>query len=315
MDVNSCSSASLQKQREFIPQFLRRPVRALRSRRVSGGYALLREALAAGAPVESVMAKLPGRTPRAVRKRYDEMRRGDKGHGHAKVGDGLLEEAIARGDVPRELAKRVRGTGRRDAKAVRRRMRYLLLRKASEPSGERPWTRGEDASIVASIERGVGGPSLADRAPELVKARRIFLKHAHQNEGTVRWTPEEDEVLRSGKSWPEMLEALPGRTRVGINTRRWNVGIVHRRTKWSDAEDELLRKVMAQATSWQEARQAFDAQSTQGFTNSTIRSHRRLLGLMLAPGDHGSDSESSSESESSSDSDSDSGSGSSSDSD
>lgn len=145
-----------------------------------------------------------------------------------------------------------------------------------EPRVSRRWTPEEDRLIVARHAEGARALTalLPGRAYDSVRSRMSQLGlRCRLKRPPMRWTAEEDALLRSwrGKPIKDALPKLPGREYTAVRARLVRLGVAKKHEPWTWAEDSLLREGPGPC----EAQPAFYARAFPGRTPTQCQ-HRYL---------------------------------------
>jgi hypothetical protein len=112
------------------------------------------------------------------------------------------------------------------------------------------------------------------------KPQPFALENLRMITNFPRWTPPEDEILRSTKgSLAAVGELLPGRTYQGIKYRRRMLGLTPALFSWTKREDKRLLKHSREPI-------AVLAKHFKNRTPCAIRARRKALGLPMRPPNH-----------------------------
>jgi uncharacterized protein YabN with tetrapyrrole methylase and pyrophosphatase domain len=185
-------------------------------------YEGLRAGVAAGEATTEIAKRLPQRTLAAVQHHRGAMtgfvpRAVERWTG---AEEDELRAGVAAGETSEEIAKRLPG---RTLAAVQYHRR--AMREGDRRVVER-WTEAEEAELRAGVAAGETSEEIAKRLPErtlaAVQHRRRAMEEFDRRV-VERWTEAEDAALRegfaAGKSWKEVAEGLPGRTKDAVRRR------------------------------------------------------------------------------------------------
>jgi hypothetical protein len=194
----------------------------------------------------------------------------------SELEDELVRAAAAAGVPATELAARIG----RPADAVWRRRRRLGLASA----GPRLYTPAEEEALRLAVEQGADLGQLAaawgrSSAALALRARQLGLVSVRPRR---RWLPEEDRLIREGYGRGLSCAAIgrllsPPRSADAVAARARTLGLGNYGRRWTAAEDERLRNLLAAGVAPEQAAGSLVR------TPEAVRQRTRALGLKLPP--------------------------------
>lgn len=187
--------------------------------------------------------------------------------------DRLLRSAVAARLPATALAERLD----RSVDQVRARRRQLDL----TGSAAHRYTPAEDALLRDRWADAARAEELAQRLGRSPDAVRVHAEALglHRPARRRRWTAAEDTTVRDGyadgRTCRHIAELLPGRTAGAVTARARKLGLTTYARRWTEADDERLRRLLGSRSPAQLAR-------ALGRTPEALRRRTRTLGLATA---------------------------------